>query len=81
MTYLQQRDRAEVGLNAPVGQSPYLAHARDYQDLSALAYLRARRFRDRDCEPWLCASAQDDAASVAWQARVYLFTLLGQREA
>lgn len=47
--------------------------AKDYQDLSANAYKRARRMRDNGAEAWIIASAQDDAAGLAWQARLYLY--------
>lgn len=51
-------------------------YARDYQDLSACAYLRSRRFRDQEHVDWLTRSAQEDASELALKARAYLYTLL-----
>lgn len=51
-------------------------YARDYQDLSACAYLRSRRFRDQEHVDWLTRSAQEDASELAAKAREYLSALL-----
>lgn len=52
-------------------------YARDYQDLSACAYLRSRRYRDQEHVDWLTRSAQEDASELAAKAREYLSALLG----
>lgn len=51
-------------------------YARDYQDLSACAYLRSRRYRDQEHVDWLTRSAQEDASELAAKAREYLSALL-----
>lgn len=51
-------------------------YARDYQDLSACAYLRSRRYRDQEHVDWLTRSAQEDASELAAKAREYLHELM-----
>lgn len=56
------------------------SRARDYQDLSAMGAMRARRLFAQDARPWVIAYAQEDAASQAAQARYLLSLLLDQGE-
>lgn len=61
---------------ALMGQCGDKENARDYQDLSAHAYLRARRLRNQREQAWVIRSAQDDATELSAQARWYLWQLL-----
>lgn len=55
-----------------------IERARDYQDLSAAQYKRARRLRDTGACDWVVSVAQDYAAELAAEARIALSILVNE---